>query len=69
MLISLNPLSGVGPMEVEIPNSLLPPTAIVWGDRVFIRNFLGIYHECEAYFVATTGGPPMATPPPTIGPS
>jgi hypothetical protein len=68
MLISLNPLSGVGPMEVEIPNSLLPPTAIVWGDKVFIRNFLGIYHECEAYFVATTGGPPMATPPATMGP-
>jgi hypothetical protein len=65
MLIDLYGLDGLH--QVEIPNNVPLPPAIIWGNKVFVKNFLGAYHEYEAYVVATTGGPPSAGP--VVGPS
>jgi hypothetical protein len=41
--------------ELILPENIVEPTVIIWGDKVFIRNFFGAYHQSFAYFVPTAG--------------
>jgi hypothetical protein len=42
--------------EVEIPSSIVPlPVVLIWGDKAFVRNWFGNFHEAPAYVIPTVG--------------